>query len=90
MNKTDLINVISSKTGLNKSNSKKAIEAFVQIITKQLAKGDSVRISDFGTFKITKRAARNGIIPSTKAEIKIPAKKVAKFTVAKKLAEAVK
>jgi len=90
MNKTDLINAISSVTTLNKSNSKKAIEAFVQIITKQLAKGDSVRIADFGTFKTTKRAARNGIIPSTKAVIKIPAKKVAKFTVAKKLAEAVK
>lgn len=64
--------------------------AFIQVVSKQLAKGDNVRISGLGTFKVIKRAARKGIIPSTKAVINIPAKKVAKFSVAKELAEAVK
>lgn len=90
MNKTDLINAISSKTGLNKTASKKALDAFTQVVTKQLSKGSNVRISGLGTFKVTKRAARKGIIPSTKAVINIPAKKVAKFAVAKQLAETVK
>ena len=90
MNKTDLINAISSKTNLNKTDSKKALVAFVQVVSSQLAKGNNVRISGLGTFKVTKRSARKGIIPSTKAVINIPAKKVAKFSVAKELAEAVK
>jgi len=90
MNKTDLINAISSKTGLNKTTSKKAIEAFVSVVSNQLIKGENVRISSFGSFKITKRAARKGIIPTTKAVINIPAKRVAKFSVATELANAVK
>ncbi len=90
MNKTDLINAISSKTNLNKTVSKNALDSFIEIVSNQLAKGDNVRISGLGTFKVIKRAARKGIIPSTKAVINIPAKKVAKFSVAKELAEAVK
>ena len=89
MKKIDLIDAISSKTNLNKTESRKALDCFIEIVTKQLAKGDNVRISGLGTFKVTQRAARKGIIPSTKAVINIPAKKVAKFNVAKELADAV-
>ena len=90
MNKTDLVNVLSSKTNLSKTASKIVIDSFIQIVTKQLAQGNNVRISGLGTFKTSHRAARKGIIPSTKAVINIPAKTVAKFSVAKELAEAVK
>jgi DNA-binding protein HU-beta len=89
MNKLDLINVIGEKSGLNKSKSKKALNAFIGVVTEELAKGNHVRIASFGTFKVYKRGARKGIIPSTKKEIHIPAKTVAKFNVALDLANAV-
>jgi DNA-binding protein HU-beta len=89
MNKTDLINAIGTKTGLSKNDSKKALEAFLQVVSTQLVNGENVRIAGFGSFKVTHRAARKGIIPTTKAIIDIPAKKVAKFSVAAELADAV-
>ncbi|HDM75975.1 MAG TPA: HU family DNA-binding protein, partial [Deltaproteobacteria bacterium] len=53
-------------------------------------KGDKVTLVGFGTFSVTKREARTGRNPQTGEEIKIPAKKVAKFRAGAKLAEAVK
>lgn len=89
MNKLDLINAISQNSGLNKSNSKRALNAFLGVITEELVQGNKVRISGFGTFKIHKRGARKGIIPSSKKTIDIPAKNVAKFVVATDLANEV-
>lgn len=86
MNKLDLINAIGDQAGINKSKSKKALNAFLGVIADELAKGNQVRITSFGTFKVHKRGPRKGIIPTTKAIIDIPAKKVPKFTVATDLA----
>lgn len=86
MNKLDLINAIGAQAGLNKSKSKKALNAFLGVITEELAKGKQVRITSFGTFKVHKRGARKGIIPTTKAVIHIPEKKVPKFMVSTDLA----
>lgn len=87
MNKADLILVISEKCGFSKHDSKKAIEAFVEAVSKELIAGNSVRIAGFGSFKIGMRSERNGIIPATKEPIVIPARKFAKFTVGMELAE---
>ncbi len=86
MNKLDLINAISQNSGLNKSNSKRALNAFIGVITEELSQGNKVRISGFGTFKVHQRGARTGIIPSTKKIIDIPAKTVPKFIIANDLA----
>ncbi len=86
MNKAELISAMAAESGLSKSDSKKALEAFVSNVTKALKTGDKVSLVGFGTFSISERAERTGINPSTKAAIVIPAKKVVKFKAGAELA----
>ena len=79
MNKSELISAMAAEAGLSKADSKKALDAFVASVTKALKAGEKVALVGFGTFSVTERAERTGINPATKASIKIPAKKVAKF-----------
>ena len=90
MNKADLINVIASESGLSKADSKKALDAFISSVTKALKEGNKVALVGFGTFAVSERAARTGINPSTKAPIRIPAKKVARFKAGAELSDAIK
>lgn len=89
MNKAELISAIAAESGLNKADSKKALEAFVTSVTNALKSGDKVSLVGFGTFLVSERAERIGINPSTKASINIPAKKVAKFKAGTELSEAI-
>ena len=86
MNKADLIGKISEDAGITKGQANSALDSFVEAVTKSLKKGDKVTLVGFGTFSVTKRAARNGRNPQTGATIKIKAKKVAKFKAGKELA----
>jgi DNA-binding protein HU-beta len=58
----------------------------VDAVTKTLKKGDKVTLVGFGTFSVSKRAARNGRNPQTGEVIKIKARKVARFKAGKELA----
>ena len=75
MNKGELIEAIASATGSTKADAGRALDATIENITKALKKGDTVTLIGFGTFKVSKRAARTGRNPQTGAELKIPAKK---------------
>lgn len=90
MNKDALVSAISGKTDLSKKDVEMVLETMVEVITKALKSGDKVTMTGFGTFKVSNRAAREGINPQTKAKIKIPAMTVPKFTAGKALKEAVK
>ncbi|MEE9504839.1 MAG: HU family DNA-binding protein, partial [Thermodesulfobacteriota bacterium] len=68
----------------------KALNSVIDGITKALKKGDSVTLVGFGTFSVSKRKARKGRNPQTGKEIKIPARKVAKFKAGSDLKKAVK
>lgn len=85
MNKSELVKAIAEESGLSQAASKKALEATVKAIAKAIKKDDKVALVGFGTFSVVKRAARNGVNPSTGAKIKISAKKVAKFKPASNL-----
>ena len=89
MNKGELINAIAEESGLNKADSKKALDAFISSVTKALKEGNKVALVGFGTFAVSERAARTGINPSTKAPIRIPAKKVARFKAGAELSDAI-
>ncbi len=89
MNKAELINAIAAESGLSKTDSKKALEAFVSCVSNALKDGDKVALVGFGTFQVSERAERTGINPSTKQTITIPAKKVAKFKAGAELSAAV-
>ncbi len=89
MNKNDLVTGVAKKAGLSKTDASKAVDAFVDVVTATLKKGDDVRLVGFGTFKVRKRAASEGRNPRTNAKIKIPASKQPKFTAGKCLKQAV-
>ena len=86
MNKAELIAKIAEDAGITKTQANLTVDAFVDAVTKTLKKGDKVTLVGFGTFSVSKRAARNGRNPQTGAVIKIKAKKVAKFKAGKELA----
>jgi nucleoid DNA-binding protein len=89
MNKQDLVTEVAKCT-CTKAEAGKALDAVLAAIKKSLKKGESVTLVGFGTFSVTKRAARKGRNPQTGAPIKIAAKKVPKFTAGKALKDAVK
>lgn len=89
MNKTDLINSISAKSGLNKKNSEAALNAFISSVEEALVKGDKVVLVGFGTFEVRKRAERKGRNPQTKEEIVIPASNAPVFKAGKGLKDKV-
>ena len=90
MNKAQLIDAIAKDAKLSKAASGKALDATIGSITKALKKGERVALVGFGSFSVAKRAARKGRNPQTGKEIKIAAKKVAKFKAGAELAKSVK
>jgi len=89
VNKSDLVDAIAKSAELSKAAAARALDATVDTIKKALKKGDNVSLVGFGTFKVGKRAARNGRNPRTGATIKIKAAKVPKFSAGKGLKDAV-
>ena len=85
MSKQDLIDAVAEKCELSKDKAKEAVDAVLIQIAKSMKEEKDVRIPDFGTFKVTKRKAREGRNPATGQTIQIPASNVPKFTPAKKL-----
>lgn len=79
VNKSELISSIASKTGLTKTDSSKALDAFIASVSEVVAKGGEVRLVGFGTFGVSQRKATTGRNPRTGDAIKIAAKKVVKF-----------
>ena len=90
MNKDALVAEIAAKNELSKKDVQTVIDNMVEIVTKSLQGGNKVTLTGFGTFKVSKRAAREGINPQTKEKIQIPAMTVPKFTAGKALKEAVR
>ena len=86
MNKAELVSKIADDAGITKSQANAAMDSFVEAVTKTLKGGGKVTLVGFGTFSVSKRAARTGRNPQTGAVIKIKAKKVARFKAGKELA----
>ena len=89
MNKSDLIEHIAKQADISKAAATRALDAIVGGVKTTLKKSGSVTIVGFGTFAVTKRAARTGRNPRTGAAIKIKAAKVPKFRAGKALKDAV-
>jgi DNA-binding protein HU-beta len=85
MNKAELIAQIAEDAGITKTQANASLDSFIGAVTKTLKKGDKVTLVGFGTFSVSKRAARTGRNPQTGESIKIKAKKVARFKAGKEL-----
>lgn len=89
MNKQELVAKIIKDTGITKVAAVGAVDSMIDGITKSLKKGVSVAFVGFGTFKTSQRKARMARNPQTGAAIKIPKRKVVRFTAGKALKAAV-
>jgi DNA-binding protein HU-beta len=85
MNKAELIQQIHKDTGLTKVSAAAAVDSFIQGITKSLKKGQAITFVGFGTFKTSQRKARTARNPQTGAAIKIPKRRVVRFSAGKAL-----
>ncbi len=91
MNKAELTEAVMQAAGIEtKASAEKAVDAVFDTIVKTMGRGEEVAITGFGTFRVMKRAAREGRNPKTGEKIQIPASVKPKFRAGKVLKEAVK
>lgn len=92
MNKGDLISKLRERNEdiQTKAAAERIVNDFVAILSEGISEDGSVRISDFGTFEIVKRASRNCVNPQTKEPMKIKATKAVRFKPAAALKTIVK
>jgi len=79
MNKSELIDAMAADAGISKASAKKALDCMMGCVSDTLKKGGRVSLVGFGSWSVSKRAARDGRNPQTGAKIKIAAKNVVKF-----------
>lgn len=90
MTKQELIDKIARDTGSSKAGAAAALDSMIDGITRSLRRGDPVTFVGFGTFKTAQRKARTARNPQTGAAIKIPKRRVVRFTAGKALKNAVR
>lgn len=88
MNKNDLIEVMAKSADISKNAATQALDAFIDSVTKSLQKHEDIVLINFGSFKVSRRAARTGRNPQTGIPMRIPASTVVRFSAGKKLKEA--
>lgn len=89
MNKSDLIDGMAEDAGITKAAAKKALESFLGNVEGSLKKGNRVSLVGFGSWSVSRRAAREGRNPQTGKTIKIAAKNVVKFKAGSDLSDSV-
>ena len=89
VSKTDLVDQIAGKLKLPKTTTSGVVNTMIEVISKEVAKGNKVQLTGFGTFSSIKRAKRTGRNPQTGKPMTIPAKKTPKFSAGKTLKDAV-
>jgi DNA-binding protein HU-beta len=89
VNKDELARSVAERSGLEVGQAKKAVEATLGEISKQIAGGNEVRLTGFGKFSAVERAAREGRNPKTGESMRIAAKTVPKFSAGAELKKAV-
>ncbi|CAM3930215.1 HU family DNA-binding protein [Psychrobacter arenosus] len=85
MNKSELIDNIAEKSGLNKTQAGDALNALIESVGEALENDDSISLVGFGTFSVKDRKARTGRNPKTGDPLEIPASKVPSFKAGKNL-----
>ena len=89
MNKTELVAAMAEKTNQTKKNAEESLNAFIEVVTETLKKGDKIQLVGFGTYETKERAERKGRNPQTGEEITIPASKMPTFKAGKALKDEV-
>ena len=91
MTKQEFVDQVANKSGLNRREAAKAVEAFLDSITETLKRGDSVSFTGFGKFSTAQRAAREGVNPRNPTQkVQIPAATVPRFQAGSSLKQALR
>ena len=88
MTKTELIKAVAETANLSNKDADAAVNALLDTIKDELTKGEKIQLIGFGTFEVTKRAAREGRNPQTGETVKIKASKAPRFKAGKALKDA--
>ena len=89
MNKSEFVNYISEKHSCTKIEAEKVIDMFVSSVIDALGAGNEISLVGFGSFSVSKVAARTGRNPNTGEALEIAAYNQPKFKVGQKLKDAV-
>ena len=79
MNKSQLVDAIAMETGISKTDARKCVDAFISVTAEALRQGERVTLAGFGSFIMTRKAARIGRNPRTGMQIRIAPRKVVRF-----------
>ncbi len=79
MTKADLVEEVSGKTGLTRTDVAVVVDGFLDAVKRSLENGNNIEIRGFGTFKIKQRKARKARNPRTGEEVPVPDRKVPVF-----------
>ncbi|GAB5047584.1 HU family DNA-binding protein [Thermodesulfovibrio sp. TK110] len=80
MTKTDFISTVAKKSGITKKDAMKVVNSVLETIKELAKKDDTLKLPGFGTFKVVTRKARNARNPKTGELVKVPQKKLLRFT----------
>ncbi|MDR2031290.1 MAG: HU family DNA-binding protein [Azoarcus sp.] len=89
MNKGEFVEALADRLDIPRAQAERALSGVLEIISEQLVQGEKIAFTGFGSFEVSKRAARTGRNPQTGATIKIAESKVPKFTAGATLKTAV-
>lgn len=89
MKKAELIAAMAAKAGIKKTDAQKALDAFIEVVSDELAAGEKIQLTGFGTFEVAERAAREGRNPQSGETMMIAASKSPKFKAGKVLKDKV-
>lgn len=89
LTRADLANIVYRELGISHAESAEIVDSMIEEISSSLEKGDTVKLSSFGTFDIREKNARIGRNPKTKEETMISARKVVRFNASNILAKLV-
>ncbi len=89
MNKKELVAAIAEKSEVSKKDAEKVLQAFTDVVSEELQKGEKVQLVGFGTFEVSERAAREGRNPKSGETMLIAASKSPKFKAGKALKDLV-
>lgn len=89
MNRADLVNAMANETAFSKKDVEKVLNSFINVVSNEMANKGKVQLVGFGTFETRQRAARKGLNPQTKEEIKIPSCTAPAFKAGKALKDKV-
>jgi DNA-binding protein HU-beta len=86
--KQDMVSRIAQHAGVPNKQAEKIMNSFIDTVTTSMERGEEVRLTGFGTFKVVERAPRKGRHPRTGQEMEIPGSQRPTFTPGSRLVEA--